>query len=51
MGLWSLVLAKARATFQISDLVDKEHVKQKYSKIFYMGVMIAVAQLLKLSAD
>ena len=51
VSLWSLVLAKARATFQISDLVHREHVKAKYNKIFYIGVMIVVAQLLKLCAD
>ena len=35
----------------MSDLVHRDHVKAKYNKIFYMGVMIVVAQLLKLCAD
>jgi hypothetical protein len=43
MALWGLIMAKARASFKISDLLDKEQIKSKYSRIFYIVVMIAVA--------
>lgn len=43
MALWGLVMAKAKASFNISDLLDKDQIKSKYSKIFYIVIMIAVA--------
>jgi hypothetical protein len=44
-------MAKARATFALSDLVDPKQIKQKVSKLFYLGLMVGVAQLLKMSAE
>ena len=51
VGMWGLILAKARATFQISDLLNSSAIKSKHSKIVYLGLMIAVSQLLKYLAD
>ena len=51
VALWGLLMAKARATFAISDLVDPKQIKQKVSKLFYLGLMVGVAQLLKMSAE
>lgn len=43
MALWGLIFAKARASFKIADLFDKDQIKSKYSKIFYIVIMITVA--------
>ena len=51
IALWGLVWAKARATFAISDLVDPKQIKAKVSKLFYLGLMVGVAQLFKMSAE
>ena len=51
MALWGLVMAKARSTFTLTDLVDSNEIKKKYSKIFYIVIMIGVAQLFKISAE
>ena len=51
MGLWGLIVAKARATFSLSDIVHPDHIKPKVSKVFYLGIMVGFFQLLKLSAE
>lgn len=51
MALWGLVMAKARSTFTLTDLVDSNEIKKKYSKIFYIVIMVGVAQLFKISAE
>lgn len=51
VALWGLLVAKARATFALSDLVEPEKIKQKVSKLVYLGLMVAVAQVLKMSAE
>lgn len=43
MSIWGLVMAKARATFTMSDLKDPKEIKGKYTKILYIGVMIVFA--------
>jgi hypothetical protein len=50
-ALWGLLVAKARATFELSDLVDPKLIKQKVSKLVYLGMMVAFAQVLKVSAE
>jgi hypothetical protein len=44
-------MAKARSSFALSDLTDSKIMKSKLSKMFYLGIMIAFAQILKLSAE
>ena len=51
MSIWGLVMAKARATFSLSDLINQKDLKSKYNKMFWMGILIIIAQLFKLSAD
>lgn len=50
-ALWGLVFAKARASFDMSDIVDRRKLKLKYNKIFYICIMIALGQILKSCAD
>ena len=50
-SIWGLVMAKARATFELKDIIDHNHIKAKYNKMFYMTLMIIFAQMLKYSAD
>ena len=49
--MWGLVMAKARHTFQLSDIIERKELKSKYYKICIMALMVAFAQFLKLSAD
>ena len=51
VALWGLVMAKAKASFALSDLTDSKLIKQKFSKLIYLGVMVFFAQILKLSAE
>jgi hypothetical protein len=44
-------MAKARATFQISDILDSQKIKSKYNQIFWLGILVCIAQFLKLSAE
>jgi hypothetical protein len=50
-ALWGLLVAKARATFALSDIVDPKMIKQKVSKLFYIAAMVVVAQVLKITAE
>ena len=50
-GLWGLVFAKARASFKMSDVVDRKQLKSKYNKIFYTCILVIVAQTFKSLAD
>lgn len=51
VALWGLIMAKAKTTFSLADLMDSNKIKSKVSKIFYLGVMVGVAQMLKISAE
>lgn len=51
VALWGLVMAKAKATFSLADLTDSKKIKSKISKVFYLGIMVAIAQAIKISAD
>jgi hypothetical protein len=51
VAVWGLVMAKARSSFALSDLTESKVMKSKLSKMFYLGIMIAFAQILKLSAE
>ena len=44
-------MAKAKTTFSLADLMDSNKIKSKVSKVFYLAVMVGVAQLLKMSAE
>lgn len=44
-------MAKARASFNISDMVDQTQRKKKYNQIFYICIMIGLAQMLKACAE
>ena len=43
VALWGLIMAKARTTFALADLTDSKKIKSKISKIFYIGIMVAIA--------
>lgn len=51
MSVWGLVMAKARATFTMTDIIDKDKRKQSSNKIFYICLLIGASQLLKSCAD
>lgn len=51
MSVWSLLMAKARASFSMTDIVDSSQRKKKYNQIFYISIMIAIAQILKSCAE
>jgi hypothetical protein len=44
-------MAKARATFALSDLTDSKKIKSKFSQLIYLGIMVVFAQGLKVSAE
>jgi len=44
-------MAKARASFSMTDIIDSSQRKKKYNQIFYISIMIAMAQLLKSCAE
>lgn len=51
MTVWGLVMAKARASFTLSDLFDSSQRKKKSNLVFYICIMIGIAQLLKSCAE
>ena len=44
-------MAKARHTFKLSDIQDKDVLRKKYYKIWNCAIMVAIAQLFKFCAD
>ena len=44
-------MAKAKATFSLADVIDTEKRQKKSNKIFYMVLMIGLAQILKSCAE
>ena len=51
MAVWGLVMAKARASFSMSDIFDNDQRKRKSNQIFYICIMLAICQLLKSCAE
>ena len=51
MSVWGLVMAKARASFTMTDIFDKFERQKKSNKIFYICILIVFAQLLKSCAE
>jgi len=51
MSVWSLLMAKARASFTMTDITNTNQRKKKYNQIFYICIMIAMAQFLKSCAE
>ena len=41
--IWGLVLAKARASFHLTDLVDPTLMKKKYKQIFWLSFLLVFA--------
>lgn len=51
MMVWGLIMAKAKASFTFTDIFDGQERQKKQNKIFYICVMIALAQLIKSCAE
>ena len=51
MSVWGLIMAKARASFTMTDIFDKSERQKKSNKIFYICILIAFAQILKSCAE
>jgi hypothetical protein len=51
VGIWGLVLAKAKATFSLSDILDPSKIEKKYNKMLFMFLMMLLAQLFKFSSE
>ena len=51
MSVWGLVMAKARASFTMTDIFNKFERQKKSNRIFYICILIAFAQLLKSCAE
>ena len=43
MSVWGLVMAKARASFTLTDIIDVNERGKKKNKIFYICILIAIA--------
>lgn len=51
MAIWGLLMAKARATFQLADIFDSAKIRKKQAQLVYIAIMMGAAQILKLCSQ